>query len=314
VDHAQLYCNAGLSLVLAQRYEQAETAFRAALGADPDHPRARWGLAHALLGMGRYAEGWPLLRARFELFPQEVKAPARDFPEWRGEAIPGATLLVMPEQGFGDQIMLARFLPALRAKEVRIMLATRPPLVRLLAPLADQVVALEPGRPATVPKYDCWTHLFSLPELLGITLETVSGGPYLRASGPPPETSGYAGRTGLFWRTEDAHRSLPDDLARRLLDRGLVSLHPADTGAADFAATAAIVEQLDLVVTIDTAMAHLAGALGKPVWVLLPARKLDWRWLRERADSPWHPTARLFRMGPDEDWARLVARVEAALP
>jgi hypothetical protein len=312
VDIAQSYCNAGLSLVLEQRYEHAEAAFRAALGQDPGHQRARWGLAHALLGLGRYAEGWPLLRSRFELFPQEVKAPARDFPEWRGEPIADATLLVMPEQGFGDQIMLARFLPALRERQVRIMLATRPPLVRLLEPFADQIVPLEAGRSATVPKYDCWTHLFSLPELLGITLETVPDAPYLRSLGPPPRAS--AGRTGLFWRTADAHRSLPDDIARRLLDRGLLSLHPEDTGAADFAETAAIVDQLDLVVTIDTAMAHLAGALGKPVWVLLPARKLDWRWMRERADSPWYPTARLFRMGPDEDWAGLVARLEAVLP
>src|SRR5262249_11753723 len=122
------------------------------------------------------------------------------------------------------------------------------------------------------------------------------------------------GRTGLVWRTSDANRSLPDELARRLLDRGLVSLQPEDTGAADFAETAAIVDELDLVVTIDTAMAHLEGAPGKPVGVLLPARPLDWRWMREREDSPWYPTARLFRRGPEEDWAPVVARVAAALP
>lgn len=312
-DLAQAYCQAGLSLVTSLRYEQAEAAFRAALAEQPGHPRARWGLAHAVLGQGRYREGWPHLRSRFELFPEEIKAPARDFPEWRGEPIASRTLLVMPEQGFGDQLMLARFLPVLRGMGAKLILATWPPLARLLAPLVDHVVPIEPGKGATVPPYDLWTHLFSLPELLGATLETLPTAPYLRAPDEAPPLD-PAGRVGLFWRTADPVRSLPDDLASRLLDRGLVSLQPEDTGAADFAATAALIARLDLVVTIDTAIAHLAGGMGKPVWVLLPPRGFDWRWMRERHDSPWYPTARLIRRGLEEPWEGLVDRVSAELP
>jgi hypothetical protein len=313
-DLAAFYCNAGVSLVVAQRYEDAEAAFHASLRENPGHARARWGLAHALLGMGRYAEGWPHLRSRFELFSPLVKPPAKDRPEWRGEPIADATVLVMLEQGFGDQIMLARFLPQLRAQGARVMLAIRPELARLLSPLADHTVPLAPGQGTTVPRYDCWTHLFSLPELLGTRLETVPCAPYLEAPAGAAVRAPPRGRIGLVWRTEDPERSLPEELARRLLDRGLVSLQPQDTGAGDFAESAAMIAGLDLVVTIDTATAHLAGALGKPVWILLPGRKVDWRWLRERSDSPWYPTARLFRQGAVGGWDAVVAQVEAELP
>jgi hypothetical protein len=307
-DTAQLYCNAGVSLARAQRYEDAEAAFRAALCEEPSHAHARWGLAHALLGQGRYLEGWPLLRARFEILPGYFRPASAQRPEWRGESLAGKRLLVMFEQGFGDQIMLARFLAPVRAAGAEVVLATRRALARLLAPCADEIVPIEPGGQAIVPTYDHWTHLFTLPERLGATLETLPAGPYLTAA-----AGRRAGGVGLFWRTEDARRSLPEELARRLLDAGLVSLHPEDTGATDFAETAALIARLDLVVSIDTAAAHVAGALGRPVWILLPSHGVDWRWMRERADSPWYPSARLFRQGPDRSWAPVVAAVEAAL-
>jgi hypothetical protein len=309
VEH---YCAAGLKLVLAQRLEDAEAAFRAALAMEPGHPRSQWGLAHTLLGMGRYAEGWPLLRARFQVAEGDVKPASRQHPEWRGESLADKTLAVTFEQGFGDQIMLSRFLPQIRASGARVLLVVRQPLVRLLRPLADDVVAIELGKSVATPPYHYWTHFFSLPERLSITLESLPCAPYLAASAG--RSSGAGGRIGLFWRTADENRSLPNALAQRLLGRGMISLQPEDTGAADFAETAAIVEALDLVVTIDTAMAHLAGAMGKAVWVLLPAHGLDWRWLRERSDSPWYPSARLFRQVEPGGWGEVVQQVEAALP
>jgi hypothetical protein len=309
VQPAENFCLAGINLVQAQCYEPAEAAFRAALTESPGYARAEWGLAHALLGMGRYSEGWPLLRARFAIARDVVKAGSTVWPEWRGEPLAGKTLIITMEQGFGDIIMMARFLPQIRAAGARVMLAIRPPLVRLLSPLADHIVPLEPGRSAATPPYDYWTHFFSLPEHLGARIETLPREPYLGGA-----ARSASGGVGLVWRTGDTNKNLPESLAERLLAGGMVSLQPEDTGAADFAETADIIAGLDLVVTIDTAVAHLAGAMGKPVWILLPAHGVDWRWMREREDSPWYPTARLFRATRESGWDGLVERVEAALP
>jgi hypothetical protein len=220
----------------------------------------------------------------------------------------------MFEQGFGDQIMLARFLAPLRAAGAQVMLTAKPPLARLFAPLADSLVLMESGAQAAVPAYDAWTHLFTLPERLGITPEALSGEPYLEVPAAWAPADRVTGGAGLFWRTGDPRRDLPEDLARRLFDRGVISLHPEETGATDFADTAALVARLDVVITIDSAVAHLAGALGKPVWVLLPARSVEWRWMREREDSPWYRSARLFRQGADARWEGVIDRVEAELP
>ena len=121
---------------------------------------------------------------------------------------------------------------------------------------------------------------------------------------------------GLVWKASPTgfnarNKGLPDDLARRLLDAGARSLHPEDTGVKDFADTAAIVEQLDLVISIDTSVAHLAGAMGKPVWTLLPRLHTDWRWMTGRTDSPWYPSARLYRQAVPGDWDAALAEVEA---
>lgn len=300
----------GLEHNLAQRYEDAEAAFRSALAQQPGHLRARWGLGHTLLSLGRYTEGWPLLRSRFELFPTLVKAPTRQLPEWMGEPLEGRSILVVGEQGFGDQIMFARFLKPLRESGAKVVLTAWPQLVPLLGQLADHVVSLQPGGSAGTPPFDCWTHSFSLPERLGVTLDNLPAAPYLKA-----EQAGDAGGSiGLFWQTKDSARSLPEALVSSLLKRGLVSLQPEDTGAKNFAETAAIIDRMSLVVTMDTAVAHLAGAMGKPVWILLPWRGLDWRWMRTRADSPWYPSARLFRQEPGENWEAVIERIIAALP
>jgi hypothetical protein len=170
------------------------------------------------------------------------------------------------------------------------------------------------GAAVSIRAYDYWTRFFSLPGRLGITLETLPGRPYLFA--PADRRARWAGASGvgLAWRASPTgfnarNKTLPDALAQRLLEAGATSLDPADTGVDDFADTAAIVEQLDLVISIDSSVAHLAGAMGKPCWTLLPRLHCDWRWLRGRTDSPWYPTMRLYRQTTPGDWRPLIERV-----
>ena len=277
-------------------------------------------LAAALLAAGRYAQGWPLMEARIALRPDAVPPMTAGAPEWTGEApLAGKSVLVWVEQGFGDQIMCARFAADLAARGARVTLACRPALAALFAamPAVAHALPVPTGQAVAVPRHDLWTRYLSLPHRLGVTLETLSGAPYLRAPAAVAEVPAGE-RIGLAWRTSPTGfnaqaKRLPDDQAQRLLARGAVSLHPEDTGAADFAQTAAIIERLDLVISVDTAVAHLAGAMGKPCWTLLPAEGLDWRWLRARRDSPWYAAMRLFRQTEAGDWSGVVDEVLAEL-
>jgi hypothetical protein len=155
----------------------------------------------------------------------------------------------------------------------------------------------------------------SLAWRIGVTAQTVPGAAYLRATTPWPDL-GDGFRIGIVARgspanAQDARRSLPPEMEARLraLPGRVVGLDPAETGASDFADTAAIVAQLDLVISVDTAVAHLAGAMGKPCWTLLPKAGTDWRWLRERTDTPWYPAMRLYRQEADGDWGEVLDRV-----
>jgi tetratricopeptide (TPR) repeat protein len=319
--------NAELRRLLANLYTQmgkldpAELEYRTALAFQADNGAARLGLAGLLLSQGRFAEGWPLMEARIELNPEVVPPIRVSFPEWRGEPLAGKSILVWYEQGLGDQIQFSRFAQTLKARgAAHVALGCRPPLVDLLktAPAVDEVVTAPRGEVVSIQRYDFWSRYFSLPHRLGTTLETLPDRPYLAA----PEDRrarwrGFAG-VGLAWRASPTgfnarNKTVPDALARRLLDLGAKSLHPEDTGVADFADTAAIVEQLDLVISIDTSVAHLAGAMGKPCWTLLPRLHSDWRWLRDRSDSPWYPTMRLYRQATPFDWAPVIDRLERDL-
>ncbi|MFL5295211.1 MAG: glycosyltransferase family 9 protein [Phenylobacterium sp.] len=301
----------------AGRTELAEQEYLAALAAAPDDEHAKLALAGLYLSTGRYAEGWPLLSARTVLHPDVVPKVEVRFPEWRGEPLPGKSVLVWVEQGFGDQIQMSRFANSLKARgAARVTLGCRPVLAPLLATLAaaDEILPVAAGTRAEVAPHDYWTRYFSLPEHLGITLETLPAQPYLTARADRRERWRHLKGVGLVWKASPtgfnaANKGLPNEQAQRLLDRGAISLHPEDTGAANFADTAAIVAGLDLVVSIDTAAAHLAGAMGKPCWTLLPYTHCDWRWLRDRTDSPWYPTMRLIRQTQPRDWSQAVDQV-----
>jgi hypothetical protein len=243
------------------------------------------------------------------------------FPEWLGEPLAGRSILVWYEQGLGDQIQFARFAQSLKARGAgHVALGCRPPLVELLrtASGVDEIVPVPRGAAVSIRRYDLWTRYLSLPGRLGITLEALPSAPYLQAPADRRARwgggKGERGGVGLAWRASPTgfnarNKNVPDPLAQRLLDLGARSLHPEDTGVTDFADTAAIVEGLDLVISIDTSVAHLAGAMGKPCWTLIPRLHADWRWLRERSDSPWYPTMRLYRQATAGDWAPVIERI-----
>ena len=296
----------------------AERAYRQALALVPGDKAAELGLASLYLSVGRYTEGWPLLEARVALHPDVVPPLELGYPQWRGEPLEGKAVLIWVEQGFGDQIQMCRFANSLKAHgAARVTLGCRPQLAALFSTLAgaDAVVPVAARGSASVPRHDYWTRYFSTPGSLGITLETLPAGPYLSA--PPDRLARLpdaGGRIGIAWKASPTgfngrNKGLPDEAAQRLLDRGAISLHPQDSGAQDFADTAAIIEQLDLVISIDTSVAHLAGAMGKPVWTLLPYLHCDWRWLRDRTDSPWYPSMKLYRQTRPGDWTEALDQV-----
>jgi tetratricopeptide (TPR) repeat protein len=312
----------------AGRTAEAEAELLAALAIQPDDGQAKLGLAGLYLSLGRYVEGWPLLRSRIALHPDLVPQINLSFPEWRGQPLARKSILIWVEQGFGDQIQFARFVNTLKAQgAARVSLGCRPALVDLFETLTgvDRLLPARVREQISIEPHDYWCRCFDLAGTLGVTLETLPAEPYLAA--PAERRARWADfgagapsppRVGLVWQASPtgfngANKGLPPQEAQRLLAAGCVSLHPEDTAAQDFADTAAIVERLDLVISIDTSVAHLAGAMGKPCWTLLPFLRCDWRWLRGRTDSPWYPSMRLYRHGERQDWTGLVDRVLADL-
>ncbi|RAK59967.1 hypothetical protein DJ021_09200 [Phenylobacterium hankyongense] len=301
-----LHHNLGNVLLPLRRLEEAAAAFESALKVMPEHRDAALNLGLVRLAQGRWAEGWPLYEQR----PERLNSPTFGLrsPEWRGEPLAGKRLLVWGEQGLGDQIMMARFLPRLGASAI---LAVRAPLARLLSPLAAEVIVKGDGA-MPLPPHDYWTLPLSLPRWQGVTVETLPTAPYL--SGRPASRGGV----GVMWRGNalpDPRRSLPDELGRPLLALpGARSLHPDDTGARDLQDTADIIAGLDLVISVDTAVAHLAGALGKPCWLLLQRHVADWRWLwDEQMRSLWYPSIEIFRQPVQGDWLPVLAEVRRRL-
>jgi len=286
---------------------------REALRLDPANPRIQVLLGEALLGQGRYEDAWPLMEARLDAPELGSPRPPLAEPEWRGEPLAGKRLLIIGEQGAGDQIMYARFAPILQAQGAEVTLLCLPSLARLFARSLGVDVAAMAGR-VDLPDPDYWTLTASLPARLGVGLAGLPYAPYLNASARPLGRKIGVVTRGNPRHWNDARRSLPADAAARLLARGdVVDLAPEASGAKDFLETAEIAAGLDLVISVDTSMAHLAGAMGKPVWILLPAYGVDWRWLRDRSDTPWYPSARLWRQPQGDDWNTVLDAIEAEL-
>jgi tetratricopeptide (TPR) repeat protein len=339
--HAYAQRILGTALLHLERLDEAERHLRRALELQPGFPLAELDLAFTLLLAGRLQEGWPLYELRWR-DPARVPRPAfwRLEAEWRGPAQPlqGQSIGVYAEQGLGDVIQFLRYLPRLQALGAQVRCVVQPELVPLVESSFDGVECLVPGRNLSVHLHAA---LLDLPGRFGTTLDNIPAlVPYLR----PPEPARarwrerlapWPGRKiGLAWsgsqlQVNNRNRAMPLSLLAPLLRQDGVqcfSLQKGDAGGytdlrpaagelvdltgewTDFADSAAMIEQLDLVITVDTAVAHLAGALGKPVWILLPPNA-DWRWLVGRADSPWYPTACLFRRAPGEDRGAQVQRL-----
>lgn len=257
-----------------------------------------------LLRSGAFETGWKLYEER----PTRLNwSQPLSFPEWKGE--PVESLLVLPEQGLGDQIQFARYVVELRARGVRVTLISPSILFRLFQPLGATMLRM--GSDLAIPRHDAWVLIGSLPGRFGATAETIPSRPYL-PSAPGGEGIGLVTK-GSVTHELDAQRSLPDDLAAEMRAWPKVtSLHPEDTGVGDMEDTARIIDRLELVIAVDTAVAHLAGAMGKPCWLLLP-HHADWRWLTDRDDSPWYPKHRLYRQTEPGAWRQVVDRVRADL-
>lgn len=255
------------------------------------------------------------------------------------EDLQGKSILVHAEQGFGDTIQFARYIPLLKSRgATRVVFAVHAPLLRLLAnfPGADDVIAAE----GPLPECDLVCPLLSLPFEFGTTLETIP--PVVRPASQAEVSSGNDGRrqrVGVVWsgrptHVNDHNRSIPLAEFRAILDaageveffslqknppdadvalmQGIPNLQNVGPQFADFSETAAFIAGLDLVITVDTAVAHLAATLGKPTWILLPTPP-DFRWLLERADSPWYPSVTLFRRPPGHPWREVIAEVAARI-
>ncbi|WP_112172266.1 tetratricopeptide repeat protein [Paraburkholderia unamae] len=348
-DHADARNNLGNLLKQLRRFSEAEAVFRQALEIRPDHAEACYNLGALLLHTGRLSEGWPLHEARYhEAMPERIVKPSLACPQWQGESLENRSILVHGEQGFGDQIQFVRYLA--RLKELgasRVTLICSPALQPLFEGIAGADVVLTTDEVAKAPSHDYWTFLLSLPLRLATTLDSIPAGiPYLRAapdrlSAWSPRLPAAQRRIGLVWagnaaQNNDANRSLPGlatlaplwdvpgvhfvSLQKGQREEEAVapqsgqSLTHLGGDIEDFADSAAIVAQLDLVICVDTAIAHLAGALGTPCWVLLPSVNAGWRWLDERTDSPWYPGAmRLFRQRHLDDWAPTLLEVAQSL-
>ncbi|MDO8323087.1 MAG: glycosyltransferase family 9 protein [Phenylobacterium sp.] len=302
------------------RLEEAELLVRRALNQSPRNsawePHMRFIIAQAQLAGGRDTRSaWEGLVWRFQ--SAGLAHPHLPGREWKGEPLRGRRLVIVKEQGYGDEIQCARFALALQARGERVVLSCSPELEPLFRTMGVETLAVEHDDDfADMAADDRWILLFDIPARAGLRLKNLPCTPYIPT--PSPTTPrGYsvgvvAEGSGLHWN--DERRSLPPELAIRLTQiNGAMSLHIRDTNAENFADTAAIIAGLDLVITVDTSVAHLAGAMGKPVWIMLPAFGTCWRWQQGREDSPWYPSARLYRQPKAGDWLSVIERIEGDL-
>ncbi len=329
-----VWSNLGTALHQMQCDDAAAAAYRTALSLS-DNPDVHHNLSHALLASGRLAEAWPEYEWRSQAVDHRATWPRFTTRRWRGEPAPGRTLLVHAEQGMGDMLQFCRYVPLLADRGMRIVLQVHRPLVRLMRSLAG--VADVVARGDELPPFDMHCPMLSLPQIFGTTLETIPAHvPYLSATaedvaawqqrlGPHVRP-----RVGISWAGNpqlgaDRRRSIAVENLDPILQGLDIDFHSLQYDAAtpagmiasmasvaDFADTAALISSLDLVVAVDSAVAHLAGSIGGPIW-LLNRFDAEWRWLRQRNDSPWYPTMRQFRQKVPADWRSVILEVRAEL-
>lgn len=340
-DHADAHYLRANALLLATRTEQALAGYAVALKLQPGRAEVAWNQALALLLDGQYPAGWAQYESRWQLGDPKLRRRPFPQPQWRGDAaLAGRTVLLHAEQGLGDTLQFCRYARAVADRGARVILEVPTLLKPLLSGLDGTVQVLAGGEP--LPGFDLHCPLMSLPLAFGTTLASIPGaGAYLHADAARvaqwaarlgPRTGP---RIGLVWSGNPANGN---DRRRSIALAEVLAHWPAGLGAVclqtelrdadlaclvrhpqiqqpqirDFVDTAALCMLMDVVITVDTSVAHLAAALGRPTWVLLP-HSPDWRWLLGRDDSPWYASARLYRQGPDRSWAPVLERVAGDL-
>ena len=336
-------CSLGFTFDTLGDETGAASCFRLALKAEPGSVLAQFNLSSHLLAAGSFADGWEAYELRWQV--RQFAGKKREFsqPQWQGNDLRGTRIYVHAEQGYGDTVQFVRYVLLLVELGAEVTLEVQPALTRLLGELHPLVRVVE-KEAITPDAFDSHSPLLSLPRAFGTELDNIPAQiPYLRAEQALAAT--WASRldqqrlrVGVVWsgnpeHTRDRLRSIPlkifrhifqiDGIAFYSLQKGPSGCEPIEPGEGedltdlagdlrDFTDTAAVISNLDLVIAVDTAVAHLAGALGRPVWILL-AQAPDWRWLKERTDSPWYPTARLFRQKNPGDWQQVVEEVAREL-
>ncbi|MCP9809131.1 glycosyltransferase family protein [Cyanobium sp. HWJ4-Hawea] len=344
VDHAPSHINLGGALAVQERFDEACAALRRGVELDQTCNDAKFNLGLTLLTIGQYEEGWKFYDTRLSL-PDKVRPPLAT-AIWDGNLDIEGPLLVWAEQGYGDNIQFARYLPILMELGLQVTCATRPSLMELFRQcLQPACPAIIEHKPADLQAFTHHVPLLTLPRILKTSLETVPLMPgYLKAPTAIPERlkvarQPFALHIGLVWASgvdnKDmyADKSLPLELLLPIFDEWrndrLVSLHSLQVGVdaqqldpwrdqwgitdwngrlESFLDTACVLSQLDLVITVDTAVAHLAGGLDRPTWLMLQ-HNADFRWLRGRSDTPWYPSMSLFRQSKLGDWPSAVAQL-----
>jgi Flp pilus assembly protein TadD len=344
-NNTEALYNLSLTFKDQGRAQDAIAGLRTVLRLNPHHVEAHWNLALALLQLGDFREGWQHYEWRKRKSDFSRFALGLPQPNWDGSDLGGRSIFIHTEQGLGDTIQFIRYAPLVAARGAgKVIVGCRPNLLRLLRDGGVGGVDHWIGPDETLPQFQVHSALLSLPLVMGTTtLDSIPGRvPYLRA----PEDVSRAWREklaadssrlkiGLFWEGSIADRrrsialsalahlaaSAPagtrfhslqvGDPAHQRPPPGM-TLHNHSAELTDFAETAGLIEQLELIISVDTAVAHLAGAMAKPVWTMLPYQS-DWRWLEAREDSPWYPTMRLFRQKARGQWDEVIQQVAAAL-
>lgn len=338
-NNVESYHNFAIFYQDTRQYKKALACCDRALEIDPNNPEIHWNRALILLKLGDYERGF----IEYEWRWQRKQNPPRTLPKpiWDGSDLAGKTLLLQAEQGMGDIIQFIRYVPLLLEQASKIIVECHPPLVKLLKTLKgiEKVVAIG----EELPEFDVYIPILSLPRIFQTNVETIPAQiPYLTPLESVRVQLDKPGKfdlkVGIVWagnpeHPSDRRRSCSPTYFRQLLNLPNIAFYSLQKGVKaseisqissslslidlsnqinDFADTAAILAQLDLVITVDTAVAHLAGAIGKAVWVLL-CYNSDWRWLIDREDTPWYPTMRLFRQNNPGNWQEVLERVAKTL-
>jgi hypothetical protein len=342
--YAEAWCNLAVALHRLGELDDSAAASRRAIHLQPQNAEAHWNLAVTCLLLGDFSTGLPEFEWRWK--SRQFPSRPRNFsqPQWSGDDLAGRTILIHAEQGFGDTIQCVRYLPSIAARGGKVILESPPQLLRLFKNIPGVQRAISPPDP--LPNFDVHCPVMSLPLAFKTTLETIPARAAYLTPDPEliekwrsriaPSTTGL--RIGLNWSGDSTFRgdrtrsmtlselaplaamknatffSLQKGPAAAQLENPPAGLEilPLGEDLHDFSDTAAAMSLLDLIITTDTSVPHLAGALGLPVWLMLQFVP-DWRWLMDRPDSPWYPSMRLFRQPRPGDWHGVVNRVAEEL-